>query len=211
MQTDADDVNADSMSEFMSNTDVTEFLFAEEVMEDSDGGGEEETAKQRKADKDYAPSTTTQHCSVDGPQRCTLKLESSSAVASRYGMSHNEAACLCNAFLEDLGMQRPDTAIDSMRFFRERRDNRKTRREDRLACVKGMGKAVFFDEKINTTVFKETRTTTVETAKKGRGKRGATEIDELETLVQLAAREEHYPVIFFSPETYIRTFKLGED
>ena len=93
-----EDVNMDSMSE----------LVCTDEEEDPDGGGVEETAKQRKADKDYAPSTTTQgNLSCNSPERCTHRLEASSAVASRYGMSHNEAACLCNAFLEDMGMQRP--------------------------------------------------------------------------------------------------------
>jgi hypothetical protein len=92
------DINMDSMSEFMSDRDPTEFICADEE-EDADGRGQEETATQRKEDKDYAPSTTTQRCSsCNAPQRCTQKLEASSAVASRYGMSHNEAACLCNAW-----------------------------------------------------------------------------------------------------------------
>ena len=91
----------------MSDADQTELVSADEE-EDDDGGGQEETAKQRKEDKDYAPRTTTQrNSSCNAPQRCTQRLEASSAVASRYGMSHNEAACLCNEFLEDMGMQRP--------------------------------------------------------------------------------------------------------
>ena len=55
----AEDINMDSMSEFMSDTDRTELVRADEE-EDADGGGQEETAKQRKEDEDYAPSTTTQ-------------------------------------------------------------------------------------------------------------------------------------------------------
>ena len=83
------DINMDSMSEFMSDADQTELVSADEE-EDADGGGQEETAKQRKEDKDYAPRTTTQrNSSCNAPQRCTQQLEASSAVASRYGMSHS--------------------------------------------------------------------------------------------------------------------------
>ena len=107
-------------------------------------------------------------------------------------MSHNEAACLCNALLDVMRMLKPETAIASGKFFRERQDHGKERIEDRLVNAKRM-RAIFFDERIDLTVIKETHKTTVETNKGRRGKNSTSESNEAETFVQRQEREDHCP------------------
>ena len=182
----AADINPDAEADFWSSIDHQGGISDDEEeveQEVADEGGEEETAKQREADKDWAPSESTQRCSTCGPQRCTTKLEASSALASRYGLKHNAAAAFCNAFLEDMHMFSPTTAMDPAKFIRKRKKHGDNRTRERLAGAKRM-RAIFFDERIDDTKIKETVTTTVETSKKGRGESSASESTQFETVVQ---------------------------
>ena len=173
--------------------------------------GEEETERQKIEDKDYVPtrypSTSTLPASDAmteiGPHRCMTDLEALSALASRTQSSHYTSALLANGGYDDKGMIGPKTTLDPSKVLRARITYGDLRTQARLAKAQEMD-GIYFDERIDTTVIRETANTKVDM---GRGVE-----EEATTFVQRTAKEEHCPVIMYGPagEVYIETHKLNE-
>ena len=173
--------------------------------------GVEETEKQRRKDPDFLPrsqSASTIAASDQmstktdkGPHRCMTYLEALSAVASRTQASHYAAALHANGGYDDKGMIGPKTTLDPAKVLRARISYGDKRTNARLAKALRMD-SIYFDERIDTTVIRETAKTKV-TFRKGVE-------EEAETFVQRTAKEEHCPVIMHGPEgeVYIETHKL---
>ncbi len=179
-------------------------------MEEEPEEGEEETERQRMEDQDYQfpsnpSSQSTQSSTAEDEdsmrEPAPKRLESLSAVASRYHLTHTQAVSAGNASYEDLGIFGPTTTLDQAKLLRARITFGDLRTEDRLGPAK-KNVAVSFDERINDTVVRETVTTSVTTS---RGSKDTT------NRVQSAAKEEHCPVVMYGPdgkEVYIETHKL---
>ena len=137
---------------------------------------------------------------------CTIKFESVSAVASRKQMSHGDAALLATATYEDLfSFVTPETTVHPLKVMRSRRDYGEVRRTVRLAGAKRM-RAVSFDERKDlTAVSRKVFTTIVSNDPDDQ------EDNTAEAIVKRTEREEHCVVIFYTPETYIETIRLGKD
>ena len=200
------DAASDQEEEFFENS--------EPEMEPEQSEGEEETEKQRREDGDFQfpsnPSTQSSTATEDeeamrerGPERCMTKLESLSALASRYHWGHKQAVANGNAVLEDFGITGPKYTLDPAKLLRARISFGDLRTKKRLERAKKM-LAIYFDERTDTTVIRETVTTKVTTS------RGT---EEAATRVQRTTKEEHCPVVMYGPdgsEVYIETHKLEQ-
>ena len=137
----------------------------------------------------------------EGPNRCMTKLELLSVIASRYHLSHSAAVLSANALLDDMGMIGAKTTLDPAKLLRARIAFGDLRTKKRLERAKKM-LAIYFDERIDTTVIRETQTTKVTT------RRGA---EDTITSAQRTVKEEHCPVVMYGPdgsEVYIETHKV---
>ena len=202
---------AEEASEVSHNSSFDTLPGSPQVVMHEEDEGVEETEKQKRKDPDFLPrsqSASTIAASDQmstktdkGPHRCMTYLEALSAVASRTQASHYAAALHANGGYDDKGMIGPKTTLDPAKVLRARISYGDKRTNARLAKALRMD-SIYFDERIDTTVIRETAKTKVNL---GRGVE-----EEAETFVQRTAKEEHCPVIMHGPEgeVYIETHKL---
>ena len=137
----------------------------------------------------------------EGPKRFMNKLEALIAIALRLHMTHNQAVLAANAGYDDLGLLSGKTTLDPAKLLRARITFGDLQTKKRLERAKKMV-AIYFDERIDSNIVRETLTTKVNT-RKGQ--------EETTTSVQRTIKEEHCPVVMYGPsgeEVYIETHKV---
>ena len=147
------------------NTSFNSPLGSPRVEMNEEEEGVEETEKQRQEDVDYKyPSKSTlpdeERLVEKGPHRCMTNLEALSALASRTGASHAMATLMANGGYNDRGFIGTKITLDQAKVLRSRMKWGDIRTLARLAKALRMD-AIYFDERIDDTVIREVKTTTV--------------------------------------------------